>query len=91
MCIAAKAGIDASAVEDGDRLDATLFGEAPSRFLVATANPRALLDLAAGHGIPATALGVVGGDRFRLAAVDLDLATVTREWSEGLDRALAPI
>jgi phosphoribosylformylglycinamidine synthase subunit PurL len=91
MCIAAKSGVDASNVSEGDRLDAALFGEAPSRFLVATANPRAVVELAEGHGIPALALGFIGGDRFRLATVDLALDDVTREWSEGLDRALAPI
>ena len=91
MCIAAEAGIDASAVELRDRLDGALFGEAPSRFLVATSDPAAVTALAEAAGIPATVLGRMGGERFRLASVDLPLAEVTREWSEGLDRALAPI
>lgn len=91
MCIAAGAGIDASAVSEGDRVDAALFGEAPSRFLVATSNPRVVLDLATGHGIPAVALGVVGGDRLRLGPIDVALADAAREWDEGLDRVLAGV
>src|SRR5690606_34901965 len=56
MCIAAGRGIDASDVDTGARLDAALFGEAPSRFLVATTNPRVVLDLAHAHGVPGVAL-----------------------------------
>lgn len=91
MCIAAGAGVDASTAEVGGRVDAALFGEAPSRFLVATRNAEAVVEFARGHGIPATILGRVGGDRFRLGPVDLALADAAREWSEGLDRALAPV
>ncbi|MCK9486676.1 MAG: phosphoribosylformylglycinamidine synthase subunit PurL [Dehalococcoidia bacterium] len=91
MCFAADAGIDASDIAEGERLDAALFGEAPSRFLVGTSNARVLLDLAAGHGIPAVAVGVVGGDRLRLGPIDVALEDAAREWSEGLDRMLAEI
>ncbi len=91
MCIAAGEGIDASDTAAGARLDATLFGEEPSRFLVATANPQAVLEFAAGHNIPAVALGVVGGDRLRVGPVDVALAAAAHEWGEGLDRVLAKI
>ncbi len=91
MCIASGSGIDASSALVGDRIDGALFGEAPSRFLVATRNADTVVEFARGHGIAATMLGTVGGDLFRLGPVDLALADVTREWSEGLDRALAPI
>src|SRR5690606_9228114 len=52
MCIAAGAGIDATEIEVGARLDAALFGEAPSRFLVATRDPEAVVALAAAGGVP---------------------------------------
>ena len=91
MCIAAGAGLDASASDLGDRVDGALFGEAPSRFLVATRNADTVVEFARAHGIPATALGTVGGDRLRLGPVDLALSEATTEWSEGLDRALAPV
>ena len=38
-----------------------LFGEAPSRFLVATRNVETVVEFARGHDIPATVLGTVGG------------------------------
>ncbi|MQC16813.1 MAG: phosphoribosylformylglycinamidine synthase subunit PurL [Chloroflexi bacterium] len=91
MCIAAGVGIDASGVDVGERLDGTLFGEAPSRFLVATQRPGPVVEFAQAHGIPATVLGVVGGERLRLGLVDVALADAATEWSEGLDRAIAPI
>ena len=91
MCIAAGAGIDASSVEIGDRVDGALFGEAPSRFLVGTRNAETVVEFARGHGIAATVLGTDGGDRLRLGPVDVALSEATTEWSEGLDRALAPI
>ena len=91
MCIAAGAGIDASRVDVGDRVDGALFGEAPSRFLVGTRNAETVVEFARGHGIAATVLGTVGGDRLRLGPVDVALSEATTEWSEGLDRALAPI
>src|SRR5690606_13599676 len=83
MCIAAGAGIDASEVDLGARLDGALFGEAPSRFLVATRNAEAVVEFARGHGVAAVALGLVGGDRVRLGPVDVALTEATTEWSEG--------
>ncbi len=91
MCIAAEAGVDASSVEVGARRDAALFGEAQSRFLVATAQPEAVVAQAAAAGVPATVLGVVGGDRLRLGAIDVAVADVTRAWDTGLEEAVAKI
>ncbi|MGE3962315.1 MAG: phosphoribosylformylglycinamidine synthase subunit PurL [Dehalococcoidia bacterium] len=91
MCVAAGAGIDASGVEVGARVDGALFGEAPSRFLVATRSAETVVEFARGHGVAATVLGAVGGDRVRLGPVDVALGDATREWSEGLDRALWPV
>ncbi|MEX1022768.1 MAG: AIR synthase-related protein, partial [Dehalococcoidia bacterium] len=91
MCIAAGFGIDASDSVQGERLDATLFGEAPSRFLVATADPDAIVALARESRIAATALGRVGGDRLRIGPIDVALDVAAREWDEGLGRALAGV
>ena len=91
MCIAGGAGIDASGVAPGERLDGALFGEAPSRFLVATRNAESVLEFARGHGVAATVLGTIGGDRLRLAPIDVALADADREWSQGLDRVLAVV
>jgi phosphoribosylformylglycinamidine synthase len=92
MCIAAEHGIDASSIDTGERLDAALFGEAPSRFLVATRQPDEVIALAKAGGIPATLLGQVGGNRLKLGPLlNVNLEDARREWAEGLDRALAVI
>jgi len=41
---------------------ALLFGEDQARYLVATANPQAILDAASGAGVPASIVGKAGGD-----------------------------
>jgi len=91
MCIAAGAGIDAAGIEVGDRRDGALFGEAQSRFLVATAEPEAVAALAEAAGVPATVLGVVGGDRLRLGTIDVAVADATHAWETGLDEIIAQI
>ena len=73
-------GVDAPALPVGERLDAALFGEAQSRFVLSCPPARLpeLAALAVEHGVHLHELGVTGGDRFRLgAAVDLSLAQVT--------------
>ena len=92
MCFAAGAGLEASAIELGSRLDAALFGEAQSRFVVAVASEAAAADLegrAGVAGIPATRLGAVGGTRLRLGAVDLDLDAARAGYDGALEQALA--
>jgi phosphoribosylformylglycinamidine synthase len=92
MCLAAEAGLDAAAIDLGSRLDAALFGEAQSRFVVAVAHAAAATDLearAASAGVPATRLGTVGGDQIRLGAVELDLEQARAAYDGGLERALA--
>ncbi|MDA1241083.1 MAG: AIR synthase related protein, partial [Chloroflexi bacterium] len=91
MCIAAGVGVDASGVDVGSRLDGALFGEAQSRFLVATTEPGAVVALAESAGVPANAIGVVGGDRLRLGPIDVALTEATRTWEIGLDDVIAQI
>jgi len=84
-------GLDASGLGFTGRLDAALFGEAPSRIVV-SCPPAARGDLealAASHDVPLTHLGVVGGDRLRLGShIDLPVSELARAYEEGLPRAL---
>lgn len=90
-CIASDSGLDAAGLAFGGRLDAGLFGEAPSRIVVSCA-PAARGDLealAAAHDVPLTYLGAVGGERLRLGAdIDLPVPDLVRAYEEGLPRAL---
>ncbi len=88
-CIAGNIGLDAhDAVVDG-RLDAALFGEAPSRIVVSTAQPAALKVLADGHGVPLLRLGRVAGDRLVFGPhVDVPVEELSRACEEGLPAAL---
>ena len=94
-CLAAGVGLDARAAELGDRLDAALFGEAQSRFVVATpdAESRAALEaLAAEAGVEAVALGVATGTgedaRLRLGPLGASLAALREAYEGGLPAAL---
>ena len=88
-CLATGAGIEAGGAGFGARLDAALFGEAQSRFVVATRVPDALLALAREADVPATALGVVGGDRVRLGPLDVPLDALRDVYEGALPAALA--
>jgi phosphoribosylformylglycinamidine (FGAM) synthase-like enzyme len=68
---------------------ASLFGEAPSRFVVASDDPDALGALAAAAGVEATVLGRAGGGRLTLGQlVDLPLDSVQAAYQGTLQRAL---
>ena len=95
MCILGGTGIDASGVTIEGRRDGALFGEAPSRFLVAVEGDDAaaqLVALALADDIDATVLGIAGGDRVRLGAagtgVDLALDAAIAAYDGGLETAL---
>ena len=91
MCFAADAGLEAGDVDLGARLDAALFGEAQSRFLVTVHSEAEAADLlarAATAKVPAVRLGTFGGNRFALGAVDLDLETARASYDGGLEQAL---
>jgi phosphoribosylformylglycinamidine synthase len=92
-CLAADTGLEAAAELDfGARLDAALFGEAQSRFIVATsseADAQAVAELASQAGVSAIVLGTAGGDRITLGPVDLALDAARDAYEGALERALA--
>ncbi|MEX0801072.1 MAG: phosphoribosylformylglycinamidine synthase subunit PurL [Dehalococcoidia bacterium] len=90
MCLAGGQGIDAATAPLGPRLDASLFGEAQSRILVAVApdNRGALLAVAQGMNVLASFIGRAGGERLRLWSVDVSLAELRETYEGGLERAL---
>ena len=94
-CLAGGVGLEASEADLGPRLDAALFGEAQSRFIVAVpdAESRAALEaLAAEAGVPVAALGVATGAgedaRLRLGPVDASLSALREAYEGGLPAAL---
>jgi phosphoribosylformylglycinamidine synthase len=78
----------------GARLDglaghAELFTELPSRVVVATSRPDAVLDRAARAGVPAEVLGVAGGGRLVVdGLVDLPVDRLAGAWVRALPDAL---
>ena len=88
-CIAGGYGLDAREVAIEGRLDAALFGEAPSRIVVSTVDSDALLALAREQGVPLLPLGSVGGDRLVFGgALDVAVDDLRRSYEEGLPHAL---
>jgi phosphoribosylformylglycinamidine synthase len=87
-CIAGGVGLASADASLGSRLDAALFGEAQSRFVVATEDAAALLALATEAGVPATVLGVAQGDRLRLGPLDAQLDDLREAYEGGLGRIL---
>jgi phosphoribosylformylglycinamidine synthase subunit PurL len=64
------------------RLDARLFGEGQSQFVVSVA-PRssgALKRLAGHAGVPLTRIGVVTGGGLRMGSIDLEVADMEKAW-----------
>ncbi len=67
MALAGDIGVTLTPPEDKDLpLHGWLFGEDQARYLVATADPEALLAAAAAAGVPATTVGRSGGDALTL-------------------------
>jgi phosphoribosylformylglycinamidine synthase len=88
-CIAGEVGLDARNAPVDGRLDAALFGEAPSRVVVSTGDGAALAALARERDVPCVALGRAGGERLVLGSyLDLPIEALRREYEEGLPRAL---
>ena len=91
-CLAGATGLEAGDAELGARLDAALFGEAQSRFVLGVRDAAALAELetlAGAADVPLAALGRAGGARFRLGAVDASLAALREAYEGGLPRLLA--
>ena len=75
----------------GDRWDAALFGEAPSRVIVSCApeQAQAVLARASANSVPALRLGGVGGGRFTFAGlIDEPLNLLVEAYEGGLEKAL---
>jgi phosphoribosylformylglycinamidine synthase len=76
------------------RPDALLFGEAPGRVVVATADADALLERAAAKGVPARRVGTTGGERLCIASpagrawIDTPVAKLHALWENGIPRRL---
>ena len=96
-CLATTVGLGARGVEFGGgdpraRLDAALFGEAQSRFVVGVPDEKALVQLevlAAEVGVPLVTLGRAGGGRFQLGPIDVSLGELYEAYEDGLPRVLA--
>jgi phosphoribosylformylglycinamidine synthase len=95
MAVAGGVGARVTAV-DGH---AELFSELPSRALVVTAQPEAMLARAAAAGVPASVLGETGGDRLVIdgmaratdeseTLVDVAVADLAASWSGALPKRL---
>jgi phosphoribosylformylglycinamidine synthase len=90
-CFASNVGFATDGVTLTGRLDAALFGEAPSR-VIATASPEqvaSLEELLNRLELPFLRLGTTGGDRLRIADyIDESLDTLRAAYEGGLEAAL---
>jgi phosphoribosylformylglycinamidine synthase II len=88
-CIASGRGLDARDIAIDGRLDAALFGEAPSRIVATTREGSALEALAREHNVPVLRLGRVAVDRLMLGAhVDVAVEELRSAYESGLPAAL---
>ena len=68
---------------------AGLFSESPSRVVLCTGDPETVLARAGDAGVPATVLGVAGGDRIVVSGlIDVSVAEAVRVWKGALPLAL---
>jgi len=94
MSVRSGVGVDVHRVPD----TAHLFGEAPSRAVVAVAPERLdeVLDAAARRDVTALRLGAAGGNQFRISStregsapfIEIDLDVLTASWRDRLPDAL---
>jgi phosphoribosylformylglycinamidine synthase subunit PurL len=85
--MALSAGV--GALVEGVSSHAELFGEAPSRFVVATHEPEEVLRRATAAGAAAVVLGKAGGDRLTIAdLVTLPVDRLRAAWSGAIPNAL---
>jgi phosphoribosylformylglycinamidine synthase len=90
------AAIRSGVLDTGTTAAATLFGESASRVVVSVERNKRemLMQMAAGLGVPALAIGCTGGSRLRMAvagelAIDCALAQAEQTWAASLERRLA--
>jgi phosphoribosylformylglycinamidine synthase len=95
--IGARTDVPAVASDAGFGDLTTLFSESASRVVVSVAPAREaeLLSLAAREQVPARRIGVVGGDRIRMAidgriVIDEALADAERAWTTAIERRFEP-
>lgn len=97
-CITGRIGFEGG-ITVGERLDAALFGEGPSRAVVSLpeTNLKRLEEMAAGFSVPLRRIGSAGGKRFHLdrvkgahrkSLIDLPLDPLIESWEHGLERAM---
>ena len=90
-CLRNGIGFSGEGWRFGGRLDATLFGEVPSRIVVSVKpeKVRSLEEMARVSGVPVTRLGVVGGRRFTIGnCIDLPLEQIKSVWQRSLGEIL---
>jgi phosphoribosylformylglycinamidine synthase len=86
MAVHSRTGLVVSAIAD----HAELFSESPSRVVVCTPNPDAIVARATSAGVVVSQLGIAGGERLVVEGlVDLALADLERAWRSRLPELLA--
>jgi len=90
-CLAGKRGFISDDWQVAGRLDATLFGELPSRIIVSVAPVLAqmLIAMAVKRRLPVVKLGVVGGERLTVKGlIDLPIKEAEDAWRGGLGKRM---
>ena len=89
MCMSSRLGFLAEDFSIHGRLDASYFGEAPSRFLVASTEPDHLIGLAHQAEIPVTLLGQMSDDSdVKFCDIQINVEDAREVWDSGLSNIL---
>ena len=73
----------------GSRPEIALFGEAPSRILISTAQPEKVAEIAARHNVPAAKIGETLGGRITMEGwIDCSIDRLRVPWENALEKAL---
>ena len=89
MCMSSRLGFRPESCPIDGRLDASYFGEAPSRFLIASIEPSRVIELANQAEIPVTLLGQVSDDtQFNFCDIQIDIQDAYAVWDSGLGNIL---
>jgi phosphoribosylformylglycinamidine synthase subunit PurL len=92
LALASLVGVDCTEIDTTDngteRTDAVLFGEGPSRIIIAagTNQDRAVQAAAASRNVPLTRMGKSGGEDIRIGGtIDVSVERAHQQWAGGLD------